>query len=109
MIFVKPIIQGDTTVISVSITGHEYNENDIVRFAIAPDMDSSPVISKTMSYDSQTSEYTVELSAAETAQLTANDRYWFDIGIQTPEGKYYRAVPCTEIWVVPGITEVSNS
>ena len=105
----KPIIQGDTTVISVSITGHEYNENDIVRFAIAPDMDSSPVISKTMSYDSQTSEYTVELSAAETAHLTANDRYWFDIGIQTSEGKYYRAVPCTEIWVVPGITEVSNS
>lgn len=108
----KPIIQGDTTVISVSIDGHNYNENDIVRFALAPDMDSSPVISKTMSYDSQTSEYTVytvELSATETAQLTANDRYWFDIGVQTSGGKYYRAVPCSEVWVIPGITEVSVS
>lgn len=106
----QKIVQGDTTVISVTIDGHEYNENDIVRFALAPDMDSpAPLISKEMTYDLQTGTYTVELSAAETAQLTANERYFFDIGLQNSGGKYYRAVLCTEIWVAPGISEVSVS
>lgn len=106
----QKIVQGDTTVISVTIDDHEYNENDIVRFALALDMDSpTPLISKEMTYDLQTGTYAVELSAAETAQLTANDRYFFDIGLQTSGGKYYRAVLCTEIWVAPGISEVSVS
>ena len=100
------IIQGDTTVIAVTINGHEYDENDTVRFGLAPGRHSQPVISKTMSYES--GEYTVELTPTETAQLNADERYWFDIGVQTANGEYYRAVPCSEIWVIPGITEVNT-
>lgn len=102
------IIQGDTNIISVTIEGHDYDENDVVKFGLASDRNGQAIIEKTMSYDSQSGEYSVELTPTETAQLTADERYWFDVGLQTSDGKFYRVIPITEIWITPGITEVST-
>lgn len=101
------IIQGDTVVFAVEIDDYDYDENDVVKFGLASDRNRQAVIEKTMSYDSQSGEYSVELTPAETVQLNADERYWIDIGLQTSDSKYYRVIPITEIWVIPGITGVS--
>lgn len=105
-------IQGDTAVIAVKIynadgSQRDFNSQDTVKFGLAGERNtSSRILSKTMSYDNTSQEYTVELTPAETAALTADERYWFDIGLKTSAGKYYRVVPCTPVWIVPAVTEV---
>lgn len=102
------IVQGDTVVFTVTIDDYDYDENDVVKFALASDRDGQAIIEKTMTYDSQSGEYSVELTPAETAQLIADERYWFDIGIQPSDGKFYRVIKCMELWILPGYARGST-
>ena len=102
------IVQGDTACFAVTIDDYDYDENDVVKFALASDRTGQAIIEKTMSYDSESGEYSVELTSAETSQLIADERYWFDIGIQLSDGKFYRVIECTELWILPGYARVST-
>lgn len=102
------IVQGDTVVFTVTIDDYDYDENDVVKFALASDRDGQAIIEKTMTYNSESGEYSVELTPAETTQLDADERYWFDIGIQLSDGKFYRVIECTELWILPGYARVNT-
>ena len=103
------IIQGDTWTKLMQIqtgTGavRPYDSDDIVRFALASDRDVSKVVySKTMTYVPEKQAYSVTLSASETAALSADRQYWFDIGVQFSDDTFSRVVACQEIKIIPGL------
>ena len=64
-------------------------------------------MTKEMPYDDTNGVYVITLSAEETAALTADTSYWFDIGLQYGD-TYTRIIKCQEIKVIPGISGAVN-
>ena len=108
------VAQGDTWVETLEIknadgTEHQYNPSEIVRFALSTSRSADDVIiTKTLEYDTINHEYVIILSAAETATLTADSIYYFDIGLQSGS-TYTRLIQCQELKVIPGISRAVNS
>ena len=108
------VAQGDTWVETLEIknsdgTEHQYNPSEIVRFALSTSRSADDVIiTKTLDYDTINHEYVIILSAAETATLTADSIYYFDIGLQSGS-TYTRLIQCQELKVIPGISRAVNS
>ena len=108
------VAQGDTWVETLEIknadgTEHQYNPSEIVRFALSTSRSADDVIiTKTLEYDTIHHEYVIILSAAETATLTADSIYYFDIGLQSGT-TYTRLIQCQELKVIPGISRAVNS
>ncbi len=107
------IVQGDTwsdtlEIINQDGTAHEYSSSETVRFALSSSRSSSDVVvTKEMPYDDTNGVYVITLSAEETAALTADTSYWFDIGLQYGD-TYTRIIKCQEIKVIPGISGAVN-
>lgn len=108
------VAQGDTWVETLEIknadgTEHQYDSSEIVRFALSTSRSADDVIiTKTLEYDTINHEYVIILSAAETATLTADSVYYFDIGLQSGT-TYTRLIQCQELKVIPGISRAVNS
>lgn len=108
------VAQGDTWVETLEIknsdgTEHQYDSSEIVRFALSTSRSADDVIiTKTLEYDTINHEYVIILSAAETATLTADSIYYFDIGLQAGS-TYTRLIQCQELKVIPGISRAVNS
>lgn len=103
------IVQGDTwsdtlEIINQDGTSHAYSSSETVRFALSSTRSSDNVVlTKELTYDSNAGVYVIALSAEETAALTADTSYWFDIGLQSGDN-YTRIIRCQEMKVVPGIS-----
>lgn len=103
------VAQGDTWVETLEIknadgTEHQYDSSEIVRFALSTSRSANDVIiTKILEYDTINHEYVIILSAAETATLTADAIYYFDIGLQSGT-TYTRLIECQELKVIPGIS-----
>lgn len=103
------VAQGDTWVETLEIknadgTEHQYDSSEIVRFALSTSRSANDVIiTKILEYDTINHEYVIILSAAETATLTADAIYYFDIGLQSG-ATYTRLIECQELKVIPGIS-----
>lgn len=108
------VAQGDTWVETLEIknadgTEHQYDSSEIVRFALSTSRSADDVIiTKILEYDTINHEYVIILSAAETATLTADSIYYFDIGLQSGS-TYTRLIQCQELKVIPGISRAVNS
>lgn len=108
------VAQGDTWVETLEIknadgTEHQYDSSEIVRFALSTSRSADGVIiTKILEYDTINHEYVIILSAAETATLTADSIYYFDIGLQSGS-TYTRLIQCQELKVIPGISRAVNS
>lgn len=78
-----------------------YDSGDAVVYAISDSRRRSGIIlSGTLAYNSETGNYDLELTPAQTETLTEDERYWIDITVQNSAGKF-PAVPITEIICVP--------
>lgn len=103
------VAQGDTWVETLEIknadgTEHQYDSSEIVRFALSTSRSANDVIiTQILEYDTINHEYVIILSAAETATLTADAIYYFDIGLQSGT-TYTRLIECQELKVIPGIS-----
>lgn len=103
------IPKGTTCKIYVSIeeNGEPYEpeSGDVVRFGVKLEPEGTNFdISKTADYDSETGQYVISLAPADTAGLQMDERYWYDIGLQTADGDYYMIVRASYFYVTKAIT-----
>lgn len=88
---------------------HTYSQTDIVKLALSRSRNRTGLAIETpMTYNVANGLYEVTLTAAQTAALIPDMRYWFDVIAVTSAGTA-RVVPITPVSVIPGIAEVSTT
>ncbi len=82
-----------------------YDPEDVVRMWVRHDPeDASPVIQKTATYDTDEECFIIALTPADTADLIQDERYWYDIGLQTDSGEFYQVIETAPFNVLRAIT-----
>ena len=109
------IPRGTTMCLGIEIknedgTAYTPASGDILRFGVKLDPDdNSYVIGKTGDYDSTRGCYTVMIEPEDTASLLMDERYWYDVGVQTADGDYYMVVEASPFNVHIAITKKVTS
>lgn len=103
------IPRGTTHTIEIKLyddSGNRYTpaNGDVLRFGVkhSPD-DAECCISKVGVYDS--GSYTITLAPEDTANLMMDERYWYDIGLQTASGDFFQVVEVSPFNVLKAITQ----
>ena len=99
------------TSLSVSIkiynfdgTSYELSDTDVVRFGVKLDKNESNYrIVKVATYDTENDCYVFEINPEDTAELPF-DRYKYDVGLQTVDGRYYMIITAADFNVTTAIT-----
>ena len=85
-------------------TPYPYNENDMVFFGVCFDDSDELLISKTADYDNENNCYVVNLTPEDTQNMIVGERYWYDMGLQTIDGDFYRIIEATLFNVKRSVT-----
>lgn len=90
-------------------TEYELQNSDLIRFGVKKSTRSSTfLIYKTLTsadYDTENECYVLNIVPDDTIGLTENERYFYDIGLQTAGGDYYMIIPASRFNVMPAVTE----
>ncbi len=87
-------------------TVYPYNIADQVVFGVRLSPQSEGyVISKIAVYDSSTGSYVIALDPEDTSELAADERYWYDVGLETSTGDFYLLIDSSYFNVQKAITK----
>ena len=56
-------------------------------------------------YDSSTGSYVIALDPEDTSELAADERYWYDVGLETSTGDFYLLIDSSYFNVQKAITK----
>lgn len=83
-----------------------YDEDDVIKLNVKLDPeDTTACITKTASYSTDDECYYITLAPEDTAGLIQDERYWYDIGLQTYDGEFYMIVEASPFYVERAISK----